>query len=107
MSIMSEWIGAVCAELGLELADREATTAAVLDLTADVAHGVARPAAPVTAFLVGLAAGRAAAPGVGVDAEVAALARRLSELATDWAEERTEAQRCGGRGVDLERGGEA
>ena len=87
MSTMSEWIGAVCADLGLELNDQEATTTAVLDLTADVAHGVARPAAPVTAFLVGLAAGRAAGPGTDTDAEVAALARRLSERAKGWGAE--------------------
>jgi len=31
---------------------------AVLDLTRDVAHGVARPAAPLTTFLLGLALGR-------------------------------------------------
>jgi len=31
---------------------------AVLDLARDAAHGVARPAAPLTTFLVGLAAGR-------------------------------------------------
>ena len=31
---------------------------AILDLARDAAHGVARPAAPLTTFLVGLAAGR-------------------------------------------------
>lgn len=52
----------------------------VLALTADVAHGVSRPAAPVTAFLVGLAAGRAADPR-------SALAGRLdavSAFAATW-----------------------
>ena len=90
MSTMSDWIAAVCAELELELADQAATTTAVLDLTADVAHGVARPAAPVTAFLVGLAAGRASASGSGgtPDAEVAALCTRLSERAKAWESER-------------------
>ena len=43
---------------GIELVDT------VLDLTADVAHGVSRPGAPVTAFLVGVAAGRADDPAV-------------------------------------------
>jgi hypothetical protein len=32
----------------------------VLDLARDAAHGVARPAAPVSAFIVGLAVGRGA-----------------------------------------------
>lgn len=77
---MSEWIDAVCAELDLELADPRASTTLVLELTADVAHGVARPAAPVTAFLVGLAAGRADDP----DAATTALAQRLRELASSW-----------------------
>lgn len=35
----------------------EVDIAAVLDLARDAAHGVARPAAPLTTFLVGLAAG--------------------------------------------------
>jgi hypothetical protein len=30
----------------------------LLSFTAEIAHGVARPAAPLSAFLVGLAAGR-------------------------------------------------
>jgi hypothetical protein len=38
------------------LGDRE-TIDAVLDLARDVAHGVARPAAPVAAFLAGAALG--------------------------------------------------
>jgi hypothetical protein len=61
MSTMSEWTAAVCRELGLDEAT-EGTTTLVLDLTADVAHGVVRPAAPVTAYLLGLAAGRADDP---------------------------------------------
>lgn len=84
MSTMSEWIEAACAELGLDLADQRATTKTVLDLTADVAHGVARPAAPVTAFLVGLAAGKAEDP----EAAVAELTRRLSDRAKAWEAER-------------------
>ncbi|HEY2204571.1 MAG TPA: DUF6457 domain-containing protein [Pseudonocardia sp.] len=80
MSTLSEWIASVCAELELDLADQAATTTTVLDLTADVAHGVARPAAPVTAYLIGLAAGRSADP----DAATEALAARLSERATSW-----------------------
>jgi hypothetical protein len=62
---MSEWITAVSRELGLEgQVDAQRSVDAVLDLTSDVAHGVSRPAAPVTAFLVGVAAGRAADPQV-------------------------------------------
>jgi hypothetical protein len=80
MSTMTEWIAAACAELELDLADQAEMTTRVLDLTADVAHNVARPAAPVTAFLVGLAAGRAADP----EAAIAELTARLSERAKSW-----------------------
>ncbi|MFF6783744.1 DUF6457 domain-containing protein [Streptomyces sp. NPDC012510] len=55
----------------------------LLALAGDAAHGVARPAAPLTTFLVGYAAGQA---GGGPDA-VAAATRRAVELATQWADE--------------------
>ena len=74
MSTTDEWTAAVCAELGLE--PEAADLRAVLDLTRDVAHGVARPAAPFTAYLVGVAVGR------GLP-EADALAR-VSALANGW-----------------------
>jgi hypothetical protein len=77
---MEEWVSEVCRELELDLVDPDLTVNQVLDLTADVAHGVARPAAPVTAFLIGLAAGRSARP----DETVAELARTLGERAKSW-----------------------
>ncbi|MGD9528350.1 DUF6457 domain-containing protein [Pseudonocardia sp.] len=78
---MTEWTAAVCRELGLpESTDTAALTAVVLDMTKDVAHEVARPAAPVTAFLVGLAAG-----GAGGAAAVPELAARVSEMARTWS----------------------
>jgi hypothetical protein len=49
---LEEWVAAVCAELGIEAPD----TKTVLDFARDVAHRVDRPAAPLTALLVGLAA---------------------------------------------------
>lgn len=77
---MSEWTAAVCRELDLpEDLDVESLTAIVLDVTKDVAHEVARPAAPVTAFLIGLAAGRA-----GGASEVAGLAARVSGMSGEW-----------------------
>lgn len=48
----------------------------VLDLARDVAHGVLRPAAPLTAYLVGLAVGRGTPP---VDATA-----RVSALTAGW-----------------------
>ncbi|WP_214111013.1 DUF6457 domain-containing protein [Acrocarpospora catenulata] len=74
MNVLEEWTALVCRELGLDPSqlDRDA----VLDLTRDVAHGVARPAAPLTAYLVGLAQGTGTAPP-----DVIA---RISALAADW-----------------------
>ncbi|GAB3898801.1 hypothetical protein GCM10027612_57650 [Microbispora bryophytorum subsp. camponoti] len=57
MNVLEEWTALVCRELGIDPARVDRT--AVLDLTRDVAHGVARPAAPLTAYLVGLAQGAA------------------------------------------------
>ncbi|MEV8408088.1 NTP transferase domain-containing protein, partial [Streptomyces niveus] len=64
-TVLDEWITAVKDELGFEL-DVDITV--LLDLARDAAHGVARPAAPLTTFLVGYAAGRAAAWGGGPEA---------------------------------------
>lgn len=71
---LEEWTTLACAELGL--AD-EAPVAALLDLARDTAHAVARPAAPISTFLVGLAAGRAG----GSEEDVAAAIASLSRLA--------------------------
>lgn len=74
MATIDSWTAAVCADLGIdpELVDIRQ----ILDLARDVAHQVDRPAAPVTAYLLGLAVGG------GANADEAAA--RLRELATDW-----------------------
>lgn len=79
---IQEWVAAAARQLGLDLAepDQHELVTAVLDLTADIAHGVNRPAAPVTAFLVGLAAGRAADPVAAVPDHIAA----VRDLAALW-----------------------
>ncbi|MFC5187404.1 NTP transferase domain-containing protein [Actinomadura harenae] len=74
MTVLEEWIEAVCLELGVERAELDRDL--VLDLARDVAHGVARPAAPLTAYLLGLAIGRGTPPK---DA-----ATRVSEMALAW-----------------------
>ncbi len=56
MSALDDWVAAAAGALGLD--PTQLDVPGVLDLARDVAHGVARPAAPVTAFLIGLAAGR-------------------------------------------------
>lgn len=63
MDALQEWNEVVAPALGVDPALVAATQDDVLDMVRDVAHGVLRPAAPLTAFLVGLAAGRAQARG--------------------------------------------
>jgi len=76
----------VCRELGIaDVVDNAAATRLVLDLARDVAHGVARPAAPLTAYLLGVAAGRSADP-VAASADLAATVHRLVEQWTDGGE---------------------
>ena len=53
---IDRWVMAVAEDLGL--APNPADTRLILDMTKDVAHNVDRPAAPVTAYLVGMAVGR-------------------------------------------------
>lgn len=72
---LDQWISELAAALGLDPAtvDRDL----LLDVARDAAHGVARPAAPLTTFLVGLAAGRNG--GTADDVRAAAeLAQRLA-----------------------------
>ncbi|SEG42982.1 hypothetical protein SAMN05216223_105134 [Actinacidiphila yanglinensis] len=78
--VVDEWIAAAKTELGIDL---DVDTRVLLDLARDAAHGVARPAAPLTTFLVGYAAGRA---GGGPDA-VRAAAEKAAALARRWAEQ--------------------
>ncbi len=74
MTTLERWIEAACAELGLDpaLVDQRL----LLDLTRIVAHSVDRPAAPLTAYLAGLAAGRGESLTGAVE--------RLTVLAEGW-----------------------
>ncbi len=74
MATIDNWTAAVCADLGIEPA--LVNIPQVLDLARDVAHQVDRPAAPVTAYLLGCAVGS------GHKADEAAA--RLRELAKGW-----------------------
>nr|WP_320784887.1 NTP transferase domain-containing protein [Streptomyces sp. CRN 30] len=78
--VLDEWISAVKDELGIDL---DVDTGLLLDLARDAAHSVARPAAPLTTFLVGYAAARAQ----GGPEEVAEAARKAAALALRWADE--------------------
>ena len=78
--VLDEWISAAKDELGIDL---DVDTRVLLDLARDAAHGVARPAAPLTTFLVGYAA----AQGRGGPEAVAEAARKAAALALRWEEE--------------------
>ncbi len=75
---LDDWIAEVRAELDIDL---EVDVRGLLDLARVVAHGVDRPAAPLTAFLIGYAAARR---GGGPEA-VAEASRRTAALAERWA----------------------
>lgn len=80
MSTLDEWIGAACAELGI--APEQVDQRRILDLARDVAHQVDRPAAPLTAFLLGVAVGGGRALPATADA--------LTALANRWGSERVD-----------------
>ncbi|MFI8963324.1 NTP transferase domain-containing protein [Streptomyces sp. NPDC053493] len=86
-NVLDEWITAVKDELGIDL---DVDTGVLLDLARDAAHGVARPAAPLTTFLVGYAAAKAA-DGQGGPEAVAEAARKATALALRWAAEQDDA----------------
>jgi hypothetical protein len=74
MTILDSWTAVACADLGIDPASVDVRQ--ILDLARDAAHQVDRPAAPVTAYLLGLAVGG----GMPAD-QVAA---RLRALAAGW-----------------------
>lgn len=71
---VEEWTPRLAAELGL---DAEIDIDAILAIAGDVAHAVERKAAPVSAFVIGLAAGLAG----GSAEDVAAAIERARALA--------------------------
>lgn len=74
VNALRDWTDAVCLELDLDAT--EVDRGLILDLARDVAHSVARPAAPLTAYIAGLAVGRGA--------ESRDVAARITELAESW-----------------------
>ncbi|GAA1575259.1 NTP transferase domain-containing protein [Streptomyces globosus] len=83
-NVLDQWITAAKAELGIDI---DVDTKALLDLARDAAHGVARPAAPLTTFLVGYAAARAEAAGADPATALAEATRKAAALAQRWAAE--------------------
>jgi len=80
---MDDWIEHVCTTLDIP---RDALDVdAVLDLARDASHSVDRPAAPVTAYLLGYVAGRhAQQPGADPDEPARAL-ERIAADARGWS----------------------
>lgn len=72
------WLDEVSQQLDLDPATIRTLAKPLLDLTRDVAHNRSRPAAPLTAFLVGLAARTDEDPQV-----IAARIEKLSAVARE------------------------
>jgi len=75
---LDAWAGALREHF--ELGADDVPIALILDLARDAAIGVARPAAPLSAFVAGLVAGRAGGSAADIQAAVAA----ITALAADW-----------------------
>ena len=75
---LDAWAAALREKFGL--AEADVPGSAVLDLARDVANGVARPAAPLGAFVAGLVAGRAGADPAAVRAALEA----VTAMADGW-----------------------
>jgi hypothetical protein len=78
-SELDDWAAELVA--ALSLAGFQVDIPLVLDLARDAAHGVARPAAPLTTFLVGYAAGLRGGSAEEVR-EAVAIATRLAAART-------------------------
>lgn len=77
MNTLDEWIADAARALSLPAAPLPVDLRDdLLDLTKDVAHGVARVAAPLTCYLLGLAIAGGMAPSSAVDTLRALLAAR-------------------------------
>ncbi len=78
---LDDWLAALAAALDLDPAD--IPVGLLLDVARDVAHGVARPAAPLSTFLVGLAAAR----NGGTASDIERAAALATGLALAWGED--------------------
>lgn len=76
MSQLDDWVAVLKNELGIEL---DVDVRGLLDLARVAAHGVDRPAAPLTTFLVGYAAGLRGDPAATTE-----LSERAAALAGAW-----------------------
>ncbi len=74
---LMDWVTQAARALGVDPAAVDVPL--LLDVARDAAHGIARPAAPLTTFLVGVAAGRQG----GTAQDTAAAARIVADLLDD------------------------
>jgi molybdopterin-guanine dinucleotide biosynthesis protein A len=81
--VLAQWVSRLAAELGLE--GVEVDVDEVLGLAGVAAHAVRRPAAPLTTFVVGYAAGLAAAGGVETSAAATQAGEVARRLAAEYA----------------------
>ncbi|MPV38475.1 DUF6457 domain-containing protein [Georgenia subflava] len=97
MAVMNRWLDEVCTELGVDRTLMTSSTSPLLRLIGEVAHGPSRPGAPLTAFLVGLAAATAATDRAGQEAAVAERIDAVSRLVERWTAENAPEDEDGGR----------
>lgn len=80
---LNEWLEAATKELDLDATEVDIAT--VLDVAKHVAHEVARPAAPLSTFLLGVALGSA-------KGDLSTLAQQLVSRAHQWSDEHQDDQ---------------
>ncbi len=74
---LQEWMDELCEELKV---DADIDMSALLELARDAAHNVDRPAAPLTTFIVGYAAGMRG----GKESDIVACTDTATNLAAEW-----------------------
>lgn len=83
---MFKWLASACEELGIDPGIIDATAGQLLDVVRDVARGPSRPAAPLTAFLIGLAAaGTKGASNESLSAAVAEHSKAIQALVATYS----------------------
>jgi hypothetical protein len=75
VELLDDWTSAVCDTLDLGPVTDQIDSGLVLQMARDIAHTLSRPAAPLSAYLLGLAVGRGADP-VQAASEITQLAQR-------------------------------
>jgi hypothetical protein len=85
MDDIADWTSQACVELGIpvDVVAGQADTAEILALARDVQRAVAKPAAIVAVYLLGVAVGRGADRGEAA-ARLADLAKQWSGTTCDW-----------------------